>query len=115
MRNLNKIRLFTVIFTLPILIGVYFFLWWQFVYPVQARNVCIGDSDIFYNNLVSRYRLNFIPAGEAGAGENVSIILLSEYLAHARQGSDTAPVQVWNRCPPGVAESRPALAVEKSG
>ena len=32
-----------------------------------------------------------IPAGEAGAGENVSIILLSEYLAHARQGSDTAP------------------------
>jgi len=56
-----------------------------------------------------------VPAGEAGAGENVSIILLSEYLAHARQGSDTAPVQVWNRCPPGVAETRPALAVEKSG
>jgi hypothetical protein len=50
-----------------------------------------------------------IPAGEAGAGENVSIILLSEYLAHARQGSDTAPVQVWNRCPPGVAQGRPAL------
>jgi len=56
-----------------------------------------------------------VPAGEAGAGESISIILLSEYLAHARQGSDTAPVQVWNRCPPGVAESRPALAVEKSG
>src|SRR5260370_641369 len=56
-----------------------------------------------------------IPAGEAGAGENVSIILLSEYLGHARQGSDTAPVQVWNRCPPGVAESRPGLALEKSG
>jgi hypothetical protein len=54
-----------------------------------------------------------IPAGEAGAGENVAIILLSEYLAHARQGSDTAPVQVWNRCPPGVAETRPALVVEK--
>ena len=46
-----------------------------------------------------------IPAGEAGAGENVSIILLSEFLAHARQGPDSAPVQVWNRCPPGVAES----------
>src|SRR5260370_34769882 len=56
-----------------------------------------------------------IPAGEAGAGENVSIILLSEDLAPARQGSGTAPVQGWNRCPPGVAESRPALAVEKSG
>ena len=34
-----------------------------------------------------------VPAGEAGAGENVSIILLSEYLAHARQGSDTAPIR----------------------
>jgi hypothetical protein len=56
-----------------------------------------------------------VPAGEAGAGENVSIILLSEYLAHARQGSDTAPVQVWNRCPPGVAEKRPTRAVETNG
>jgi hypothetical protein len=44
-----------------------------------------------------------VPAGEAGAGERVSIILLSEYLAHARQGAADAPVQVWNRCPPGVA------------
>jgi hypothetical protein len=56
-----------------------------------------------------------VPAGEAGAGDNVSIVLLSEYLAHARQGSDTAPVQVWNRCPPGVAEERPTRAVETSG
>jgi hypothetical protein len=64
----------------------------------------------------SRHRFSYvIPAGEADAGENVTIILLSEYLAHARQGSDAAPIQVWNRCPPGVAESRPALAVEKSG
>ena len=64
----------------------------------------------------SRHSFSYvIPAGEAGAGENVSIILLSEYLAHARQGSDTAPVQVWNRCPPGVAETRPGLAGEKSG
>ena len=37
----------------------------------------------------SRHSFSYvIPAGEAGAGENVSIILLSEYLAHARQGSD---------------------------
>jgi len=54
-----------------------------------------------------------IPPDEAGAGDRVSIVLLSEYLAHARQGSDTAPVQVWNRCPPGVAEARPAA--ETSG
>ena len=56
-----------------------------------------------------------VPAGEAGAGESVSIILLSEYLAHARQGSENSPVQVWNRCPPGVAETRPARAVDNSG
>lgn len=49
-----------------------------------------------------------IPAGEAGAGDKVAIILLSEYLAHARQGPETAPVQVWNRCPPGVAKAGPA-------
>jgi hypothetical protein len=51
-----------------------------------------------------------VPAGEAGAGETVSIILLSEYLAHARQGAADAPIQVWNRCPPGVAHARPAHA-----
>jgi hypothetical protein len=56
-----------------------------------------------------------IPAGEEGAGESVSITLLSEYLAHARQGSDTAPVQVWNRCPPGVAETRPMPVVKANG
>jgi hypothetical protein len=46
-----------------------------------------------------------IPTGESGAGETVSIVLLSEYLAHARQGGADAPVQVWNRCPPGVARA----------
>ena len=43
-----------------------------------------------------------IPAGEAGAGATVSIQLLGEYLAHARQGSDPA-VQEWRRCQPGVS------------
>jgi hypothetical protein len=46
-----------------------------------------------------------IPPGEAGAGETVSIILISEYLAHARQGGADAPIQIWNRCPPGVAHT----------
>jgi hypothetical protein len=49
-----------------------------------------------------------VPAGEQGEGETVSIILLSEYLAHARQGAADAPIQVWNRCPPGVAQALPA-------
>jgi hypothetical protein len=43
-----------------------------------------------------------IPAGETGAGATVSIQLLSEYLAHARQGTD-GPVQEWRRCQPGVS------------
>jgi len=52
----------------------------------------------------SRHAFSYVvPAGEAGAGEQVSIILLSEYLAHARQGNESAPVQVWNRCLPGVS------------
>jgi hypothetical protein len=40
------------------------------------------------------------PPGEPGSGETVSMILLSEYLMHARQGPPDAPVQVWNRCAP---------------
>ncbi len=44
-----------------------------------------------------------IPTGEAGAGATVSIQLLGEYLAHARQGSADAPVQEWRRCQPGVS------------
>ena len=55
-----------------------------------------------------------VPPDEAGAGETVSIILLSEYLAHARQGAADAPVQVWNRCPPGVANARPARSAAKN-
>ena len=43
-----------------------------------------------------------VPTGEPGSGETVSMILLSEYLMHARQGGDGAPVQVWNRCPPDI-------------
>jgi hypothetical protein len=39
-----------------------------------------------------------VPAGEAGAGETVSIILRNEFLAHARQGGADAPLQEWKRC-----------------
>jgi hypothetical protein len=44
-----------------------------------------------------------IPPGEAGAGNTVSITLLGEYLAHAREGGSDAPVQEWRRCQPGVS------------
>jgi hypothetical protein len=43
-----------------------------------------------------------IPPGEAGAGNTVSITLLGEYLAHAREGED-GPVQEWRRCQPDVS------------
>jgi hypothetical protein len=44
-----------------------------------------------------------IPADEPGAGNTVSITLLSEYLAHAREGGADAPIQEWRRCQPGVS------------
>jgi hypothetical protein len=44
-----------------------------------------------------------IPAGEPGAGATVSITLLGEYLAHARESSADAPIQEWRRCQPGVS------------
>jgi hypothetical protein len=47
-----------------------------------------------------------VPTGEPGPGEAVSMILLSEYLMHARQGGNNAPVQVWNRCPPDISTLR---------
>ena len=55
------------------------------------------------NGDYSRHFFSYvIPAGEAGAGATVSIQLLSEYLAHARQGTDPA-VQEWRRCQPDVS------------
>jgi hypothetical protein len=50
----------------------------------------------------SRHAFSYVvPGGEAGAGATVSIQLLSEYLAHARQGG--GPVEEWRRCRPGVS------------
>jgi hypothetical protein len=55
------------------------------------------------NGNYSRHAFSYvIPSGEAGAGATVSIQLLSEYLAHAREGVD-APVQEWRRCQPDVS------------
>lgn len=39
-----------------------------------------------------------VPAGEAGAGESVSILLRGEYLAVSRQGPADAPMKEWRRC-----------------
>jgi len=69
---------------------------------------CKADGNQTRGDYTRHSFVYVVPAGEAGAGETVSIILLSEYLAHARQGGADAPIQVWNRCPPGVAETTPA-------
>lgn len=39
-----------------------------------------------------------VPAGEAGSGETVNIVLRSEVLAVSRQGAASAPVKEWRRC-----------------
>ena len=52
----------------------------------------------------SRHAFNYVvPSGEPGTGETVAIVLLSEYLAQSRQGGESAPVQEWRRCQPGVS------------
>ena len=43
-----------------------------------------------------------VPPGETGAGKTVAITLLSEDLAHAREGEDPA-IQEWRRCRPDVS------------
>lgn len=54
-----------------------------------------GDYDRHFFSYV-------IPPGETGAGNKVSITLLGEYLAHAREG-DGGALQEWRRCQPGVS------------
>jgi hypothetical protein len=47
----------------------------------------------------SRHAFSYVvPAGEAGAGETVSMILRNEFLVHLRQGAADAPWQEWRRC-----------------
>lgn len=49
-----------------------------------------------------------VPAGEAGAGEQVSMSLRSEYVVDVRQGGPDAPVQTWNRCSATISSADPA-------
>jgi hypothetical protein len=47
----------------------------------------------------SRHAFDYVvPAGEAGTGETVNILLRSEYLALSRQGPADAPTREWRRC-----------------
>jgi hypothetical protein len=76
----------------------------------DGKRMSIRGSDIVTPGGVAmrgEYTRHFfsyvVPAGEPGAGNTVAITLLSEYLAHAREGGNDAPVQEWRRCQPGVS------------
>ena len=74
---------------------------------IRGPEIVTPGGNLIHGDYTRHSFVYVIPSGEDGAGETVSIILLSEYLAHARQGGSDAPVQVWNRCPPGVAHLVP--------
>jgi hypothetical protein len=74
---------------------------------IRGPEIVTPGGNLIHGDYTRHSFVYVIPSGEDGAGETVSIILLSEYLAHARQGGPDAPVQVWNRCPPGVAHLVP--------
>ena len=61
-----------------------------------------GGSQIQGN--YSRHAFDYVvPAGEAGSGQSVNIVLRGEYLALSRQGSSDAPLKEWRRCQPGIS------------
>lgn len=72
---------------------------------IQGPQIVTPGGTRMQGNYTRHSFLYVVPAGETGAGEIVSMILLSEYLMHARQGGNDAPVQVWNRCPPEMTRS----------
>ena len=71
---------------------------------MSIRGPCMvtpGGQQISGN--YSRHLFSYmIPAGETDAGATVEIQLLSEYLAHSREGNDPS-VHEWRRCQPGVS------------
>ena len=69
---------------------------------IQGPAIVTPGGKATQGNYTRHYFSYVIPAGEAGAGNTVSITLLGEYLAHAREG-DSAPVQEWRRCQPGIS------------
>jgi hypothetical protein len=76
----------------------------------DGKRMSIRGSDIVtpggkqWRGDYTRHSFSYvIPEGEPGAGSMVSITLLSEYLAHAREGGADAAIQEWRRCQPGVS------------
>jgi hypothetical protein len=69
---------------------------------IRGPNLVTPGGTRMQGNYDRHFFSYVIPPGEAGAGRKVDITLLSEYLAHAREGVD-APIVEWRRCQPGIS------------
>jgi|SRR5262249_34653837 len=69
---------------------------------IRGPSIVTPGGQQISGNYSRHYFTYVIPAGETDAGTTVEIQLLSEYLAHARQGNDPS-VHEWRRCQPGVS------------
>ena len=72
---------------------------------VDGQHITIHSDDITtpggarIKGNYDRHAFDYVvPAGEAGTGETVNILLRSEYLAVSRQGAANAPIKEWRRC-----------------
>jgi hypothetical protein len=70
---------------------------------IRGPDIVTPDGKQIQGDYSRHFFSYVVPQGESGAGQTVAITLLSEYLAHARQGGADAPVQEWRRCQPGVS------------
>jgi hypothetical protein len=70
---------------------------------IHGPDIVTPGGKQWHGNYTRHFFSYVIPEGEPGAGSMVSITLLSEYLAHAREGSTDAAIQEWRRCQPGVS------------
>ncbi len=65
---------------------------------IRGDNITVPSGKRIPGNY-SRHAFDYvIPSGESGAGDKVSIILHSEYLAFSRQGTSGDRQIEWRRC-----------------
>lgn len=70
---------------------------------IQGPSITTPGGNRIQGNY-TRHAFDYVvPAGEAGSGESINIVLRGEYLAFSRQGAADAPVKEWRRCQPGIS------------
>jgi hypothetical protein len=79
---------------------------------IRGREATTPGGNTVRGTVTPHSFIYVVPQGEPYAGETMSVYVLSERLAHGYLGAPNqrqiAPVQVWNRCPPGVVQAVPA-------